>query len=417
MKLKSFTIFALTFAILLTGQSAVAASTNVTSDFSTDGWANGYDVDIYFVGTDGTTFGELDPVSEGFYFVESNATQTQVTIKANATGISGFYEEFVPYYDDPEMLGGSIVGQLFVVIDGDIAPAGIGALSDSGYKINLKQGTHTVTWLYINKGNDGMEYASDTVTIRVGAENVDFGGYTVVPTNFDVEELAVAGLKWNASAPGVENEYGFVNRGAAYSPVSDVNITYIGATTEQVEEGEISNEYDYDNEFTLNVTGWVNSTGTYDYAFDFEAIAYPSYYPAFYRNRTTTVGYNFYADAMGLHYYTGDGSDEIEETYLYTMMNGSTIVPATFVGVFTIADYGWQDGDFDGLGSTPSGSSFDYSIDFGYTSSGAYFIDVVDDRYTVTVDEAPGFGALETAGGLFTLGIFAFIMPRLRKKE
>jgi len=333
-----------------------------------------FSVDIYYVGTDPTSDREIFAQPDGsFHIIDPLAGDLNlVRLKTNITGWTCWGD----CIDTNSTLDGIqtsataniTVGQMFVLVDGQISQVGAGYAGERGADIAVSLGTHVVTYLYMGKDDNKITYwASDTVIIRVAnsANEVEQPlEYVTSSISINIKELATTStiITFNPfcdiNDPWVHCyiEYQFV-------PTSNLTISLNG------EEIAISDSFEMDSSTKFAISGTVNSTG-----FDGFQIE---------ESHNSTIGHTFLIDAAGIH----DIANSPTHVTFFNTPFGSSAAKTidfveTFIGVLTIGEYGrWHSGsdgraDHDGMSSTADGvQDFDASFDYTTTIEGVTILD------------------------------------------
>lgn len=400
MKLKGLYIIITALLVLSSTNQAVVATNfggnSVNNGFVLAGFddsTDDFDVEVWFVGTSAVSSGELTETDAGTYDVVSDASFTTITVKVN---ISGYTDWGVSYWEDGNETNGVdeedfTLGQLILVIDGQASVVGNGYLNNAGSAFGLTQGDHTVTFLYAGKGPDGFEWASDTIIVRVREAAADFGAYTTaeVDLTVDVTDEAEAGTDFYVNATYLDPIwYSFYKNGDALNPTADIDVSYTAADAEGTLEG-------------VTISGTVNSTG-----FDgLQVLGDEFVLGEDIDTVTSTVGHHFVLDAAGVAY-LGDATPAKATIRTYDNQ-------ATYVGLLVLAEFGRTSIYFEGIRDHEG---------MNYGATGSFDFKIVTDgsqeiSFETFTEEAPGFGAIEAAVGLFSLGVIAFVVPRLRKEN
>lgn len=418
MKLKGLILIVAMSALLLLSQSvAVTALKNDVSMRIDDTLADKeFSVDIYFVGTSLLASGEITESVNGTYDVITQSALTSLVVKVNVSG-------YTTITDDNNITA----PHLFLILDGELSVLGAGVLGSAGALIPMSVGTHTLSYLLVGNGNEGFQYASDTIIVRIGADADSFNDFIIetVPLVFDVSDEAVAGEEWTEDNP-IYWDWGNWDwyRNFDYTPVNDVEVWVTSEdNTTMLKDGT---PFDFGEEgYSVLINGTIDTTGVAGLSADWNFTAttpqagldegWPYGGSYVYPNLITTTGYQFLVDASGLTYIGSNVPTTIDVVKLPD--EGAANQPFTYLGVLALADYGymldmwWGAHDLDGLtGSSDGTILYEYAFDFVATLSGVYVADAV-------AAEAPGFQATETAFALVTLGIVAFVIPRFRKEE
>lgn len=379
-----------------------------------------FSVDIYYVGT--SDIDEVTIDTDGTYHIVSEDALTLVNLKLNITGFT-CWGPCATNMSDPAV--NVTAGELFLIVNGEVAVAGSGALTSGGFDVALPQGYHFVTYMYVGEDETGgFEWAADTIAVRIQKSGTTFAARdtVTVPAEFTFTDVVDTDSQINVSA------------------VYDDPSGYVGGYTKTIDKlfpgGELTFKHganDVDNHLfedelsdttKLTIGGTVNSTGFADYQWLWNATLFDA-----------TEGQIFFIDAAGVH------DVGVLPTEITMFEEG-----ATFVGLLVLAEYGrWCRGapggqavipDWDGFLSMTNHTnssdtiSFDGSFDFlggiegrwlGFEATRPDIVtttDVTSEPGTTitstTTKEEPGFGALVS---LLALGIIAFAIPRFRKEK
>ena len=430
-KVKQLKIVIVVFAsvlMLTLGQSVAVAAINDTTRTSVQPNAvfdaEAFDVDIYFVGT--TIVDEVTVDADGTYHIISDDVLSLIRLKLNVSGWT-CWGPCATNMSDPRV--NVTAGELFQILDGSASVAGSGPTTSGGFDVALAAGDHTVTYLFVGRGETGgLKWASDTVNIRIRKTGGTFNTFKTitVPVAFTATDEADTTDQINVSAAYDDALNGWTRDIDQITPENGITLSYSDLTLE-----DISTVALYDD-LTLTFGGSYNSTGFDDFQYLWTEQLYD-----------VTKGYVFVIDSEGVQLATSAttanifAGDVLDKPY------------QNFVGTLVLAEYGrWQRGltgnaaDWDGfLGTTNhtntslAGQSFDGALDFVGKIDGSVVWGVdgaLHDRTsttgttsevgttstvttTTTEDEGvPGFGALVS---LLALGVIAFAIPRFRKEK
>jgi hypothetical protein len=447
---------------MINGSSFGASAINNSSDRTTpsvspathiDGAT--FSVDVSFVGKGSTEGQRINVSSDGTYhFIDPTADDgfNLVRLKTNITGYTCFGDCTNSSLAADRTVFEATAGSIFIIVDGNVLPAGAGYMSSSGSDVPIAGlGDHTVTFLYIGKDSVmGTVYAYETFIVRIATDEANLDPYvtSTTPITASVTDTAVANKYYNSSAVGYyDPSWSSWTKEDFNQPTADVSVLRDGESTSQ-------NVVDNLNGTTLSIGGTINSTG-----FDGLQIV---------REQNTTVGNAFFLDAAGI---TPLG-DVTELTYYDNAYNPAACDDPfnriTHVGVLVLADNGrwvqdavsyppWQTpfADFEGLNSVTDtlNSSITYklnaSMDYTYavdsqgywfasgappagctitttttdisTSTSSTTTSIVttstrtnDVTETTVKTESPGFGVIVS---LLSIGVIAFVAPRLRREN
>ncbi len=417
MKLKGFLLIAALSALLLLGQSVAVTALNDNGSIEADIIHSEKDfaIDIFFVGSGvpiPTAINEFD----GTYDFVSETSLTSLVVKANLQG-------YTTVTDETNETLAETVGQLFLIIDGVLSTVGPGYMYlETGALITLSQGTHVVSFLYVGNGNEGFQFASDSIIIRIAKSADDFDDLIIdeIDLDYQVTDKAVAGGDWaNPTPVYYEPIWDDWARDLDYTPENNVGI--YATSEDNVTKFVDGISFDFgDANYKVLINGSVDTTGTDGYSFQLNATDGDFIYdddgaPVSATDLKTTTGYLFLVDANGVTFIDDNTPTTIDVIKLPDA--NATGQAYTYIGVLALADYGywtdpwWGAHDLDGFTASGDGEiEYDYSFDFVATLSGVYVADAI-------AAEAPGFQATETAFALVTLGVVAFLIPRFRKEE
>jgi hypothetical protein len=453
--IRNITIVSFVLFILISGSSFGASAINNTSDRTnqtvvpaTHLSGEDFSVDIGFVGY-GSTEGQRITPETGtniYHYIDADAAAgfNLVRLKTNITGYTCWGTCTDTSLTGDRSVWDATVGAAYIIVDGNVLPAGNGYMSSSGSDVAIAGvGDHTVTFLYIGKDqNDGHVYGYDTIILRIATDEANLGTYetSTVSISSTVDEVGVAGTTYNDTAVAYyDPSWSSWTKEDYNEPVADVSFERNGYPV------SANVVYDLDGS-TITIGGEMNSAG-----FDGLQIE---------RVQTTTLGMAFFIDASGLQ-----PLDEADTLTFYnnalsdTSVCTPTLSKITYAGVVVFADNGrwvedaveypsWQSPfeDYEGFGTVTdaANSSITYdtnaSMDFTYkVDAPAHFFsnDVPDSTciqdtetfFTTTTDtitsqetttststktESPGFGVIVS---LISIGVIAFVAPRLRREK
>jgi hypothetical protein len=450
--------------MLINGSTFGASAINNTSDRTNHSISSStyladetFSVSIGFVGYGSTDGQRISLDADGSYhYVADDADQgfNLVRLKTNITGYTCWGTCTDSSITGDRSLWDATGGATYIIVDGNVLPAGFGYMSTSGGDVAISSiGDHVVTFLMIGKDEaDGVVYAQDTITIRIALSESDF-----IPLNVDSVSATTSVTdsatvhSYNDSAVAFDSGYySYWTKADQYRPTTEFALQQSGANVTGVLEG-VDTSSD-----TFNIWGAVNSTG-----FDGNQAI---------REQTSTIGNTFLYDASGLT----PLSDVTELSFFnnrYSDCNfiGSHFFTPTHVGLITFADNGrWiKEGvtygpyqahfaDFEGLNRIYDSANFSNYYDLNASMDFADNYDVnpywfstetsadtpatcVSTSFTTTTNtssttttetttntnsvdvtetsvktESPGFGVIVS---LLSIGVIAFVAPRLRREN
>jgi hypothetical protein len=412
-----------------------------------------FSVDIGFVGYGSTTLDEITMNSDGtyHYITSDTGTLNLITLKTNITGYTcwGSCSDTSLATSDGQLT----VGQLLLIVDGIVSNVGSGFMSPSGAAVGLiGAGSHVITIMYVGQDEtDGLQYATDTIIVRVGTSETALGDYATVTAPFSstVTDVAVAGHNITANVAYYDEGWSSWTQEDQFSPEADVTVDV--GTTVDVGSLPVQTFFNFDKSIKFN--GEINSSGFNGNQID--------------GTWDSTVGNVFVVDGVGVHPLSTTTSITLTNT-LYS--SNPEVISSTFVGLLVLADYGqfikstvdfpsWQApfADFSGLnsvvnttvvnattGEIDGGSiAMDASFDFQATLDGTNIYVTTESNAntntvtntltstvtntvnstttgsdetvtSVTTTNSPGFGAIIS---LLTIGVIAFAAPRLRREN
>jgi hypothetical protein len=373
---KSLLIAAFVGLVLISGQPhAVVAVQNTSSAGSgssqpvitPDGFnGNGSDfaVDITFVGLD--LFTELDPTETGgnVYEVTSSSGIANIRLQADISGwtcwgCSGNFTDDDYRAESDEVL--PHFGQLFTVINGEVALLGAGFVGSSGLPITLGPGDNVLTLLYAGKDEvAGFTWASDTIIVRVSTDgtfpDVDLENIDVSLDASDAFDGIPTVRNYINPMPLSFNAFSGYSLDYTYKPKAELSATYSGADGGAINFDSINN-FGVEAADSISFEGMFDTTG-FDgeqiQGFDLDLLEHIPGDSA----HEGTKGHVFWYDANGLTY-VSDLSSSWQAAYFLSQNDNYA---KTDMGFVVLSEYGrWDQGqdvfgasgaDHGGLSST-----------------------------------------------------------------
>jgi hypothetical protein len=380
--------------LLIAGQQhAVVAAYNDNSNLDESIAPNqflssGQDYSVEIISVGPSAVENYTAVSDGYYEIESDKVITMVRLSADVQGFNGYELNFAAlnesYYDyvanetaymDANVTLNNVAyaGELYLVVNGEVARASASFLTSKGTDLGLTQGINTVSLLYVGRDQDGsVTWAEDTVNINV----IPVDG--VVDT-FDVVDLPYENYVTDLADDSPDTiditnilywSWGDLARNKVFEPLVDVTVGYNGTDEEfGYNEGNelIVASDDGGIDGTLEFHGVVDTSGFHGtYHFENFDLASFSYTDAALAPRTQ--GVTLVQDAHGLQlleetgnvvYWSFDNADDTQDRS-YSQ-----------VSIVALADYGTWDlsVDYSGYGVDWDGQFSSVKLDS--TSSGA----------------------------------------------
>ena len=366
--------------LLIAGQQhAVVAAYNDNSNLDESIAPNqflssGQDYSVEIISVGPTAVENYTAVSEGYYEIESDKVITIVRLSADVQGFNGYELNFAAlnqsYYDyvanetaymdaDVTLDNVAYAGELYLVVNGEVARASASFLTSKGTDLGLTQGINTVSLLYVGRDQDGsVTWAEDTININVipvGGEVDDFDVLDLPYENY-VEDLAADSPDTIDITNILYWSWGDLAKNKVFEPLVDVTLGYDGTDAEfGYNEGNelivASNDGGIDG--TLEFHGVVDTSGFHGtYHFENFDLASFSYTDAALAPRTQ--GVTLVQDANGLQllgesgnvvYWSFDNANDAEDRS-YSQVS---IVALADYGTWDLAvDYSGYGVDFDG---------------------------------------------------------------------
>ena len=399
--MKSNKIFILAIGLgllLIAGQQhAVVAAYNDNSNLDESIAPNqflssGQDYSVEIISVGPSAVENYTAVSDGYYEIESDKVITLVRLSADVQGFNGYELNFAAlnqsYFDyaanetaymDANVTLNNVAyaGELYLVVNGEVARASASFLTSKGTDLGLTQGINTVSLLYVGREQDGsVTWAEDTVNINV----MPVGG--VVDT-VDVVDLPYENYVTDLAADSPDTiditnilywSWGDLARNKVFEPLVNVTVDYDATDEESV--------YNVDNELfvvsddggidgTLEFHGVVDTSGFHGtYHFGNFSLASFSYYNSSLAPRTQ--GVTLVQDANGLQLLEESGNVAY---FSFDYANDAEVISYSQVSIVALADYGTWDlsVDYSGYGVDWDGQFSSVRLDS--TSSGASSFD------------------------------------------
>jgi len=413
-KLTTLLLVSFLTVVLFSSQPAVIASTSSNAhsqpklsafDSSTP------DFNVTITGLKASPTGDYLTPAEGtnVYHIVTDSPLPTVRVFLD---ISGYVSRLNSTND-----GNAYLGQLYVIVNGEVSIAGSGYLSSNGVDIALSTQDNVITFLYAaTKRTGGLIFAQDTVVVRTAKDESTLKALPyhtkAIPVIDDTTDAAVGNTNPINTTGNIYYNGGsvFARQFVFHPDVSGLSMTYTNGVGEKTSLPK-SNYVDG----TVN-GGNLTISGTYDSSGYSGPDTAGMNYTKFFNYETTvtsqprTTGFAFLIDSIGVHLM--DGSSMMAR-FGTTTGDGSVASP---IGVLVLANYGYWDQqmdlygyagpDFDGLSS--SFSAFYGSVDF---VSSAYS-SVMFSPQTTSSASAPGFGVVTA---LLSVAAVAYIAPRFKK--